>query len=122
MSKTILTLIIIFMIGFMTSGFWARNKVDSMPPLIKAAAHDDIVKMQTILEQGADPDTIGPMGVTAMVFAIRKKNLQAVKLLVEAQADLDAKPGGKSLNQIAEEVNASAIAEYLVNQQKLRSL
>ena len=59
---------------------------DGLTPLIRATKVGNLLRMQLLLERGADPDAQGPMGFTALMWAVEYDNLAAVKVLVEGKA------------------------------------
>ena len=61
-----------------------------VPPLTVAALHRDVPMMSLLLQNGANPNGCAPGSITALMTAAYVKNLEAVELLIEAGADLDA--------------------------------
>ena len=113
MGKSYLYIMAIFLLGILAVGFWAKDGVDNMPAVMSAVAADDISLLSELVDSGADVNEVGPMGFTAMVFAIRKKNLEAVKILVEAGFDLDQPVMGEDILSFAKSSEAPEIQAYL---------
>lgn len=113
MHKSYLIISGVFLLGFLWLGFWAKGNVEQMPLVISAAINEDLAALEQAIEDGEDVNAVGPMGVTAMVFAIRKKNLPMVQFLVESGYDLDRPIGRKDALLIAQETGDAAILRYL---------
>jgi ankyrin repeat protein len=62
--------------------------------LVAAFGHNDIVRL--LLDRGANPDAISPaLGqVPVLQSAVFGRNLEAVRMLVEAGADVNGRQGG----------------------------
>lgn len=103
----------IFLLGILAVGFWAKDGVDNMPVVMSAVAANDMAALQEHIDTGADVNEIGPMGFTAMVFAIKQKNLTAVKILVDAGFDLDKPIMGEDILVFSKEADAREIQDYL---------
>jgi ankyrin repeat protein len=113
MRKGILIVAALFFLGILGVGFWANQKVKDMPPVLQAVFEKDQAKLRAVIEQGNDVNAPGPMGLTALVFAVKQGDLETVKLLVENGAHVDTRIGEHSLIELAEKDNQTAIAEYL---------
>jgi len=81
-----------------------------------AAAIGDLAKVKAFLEEGADVNTKGPRGQTALHIAASEGHKQIVELLIENGADINA---GDNLNRTAAEFamdnNHSHIVELLIS-------
>ena len=62
-----------------------------MSPLAMAAFYGSAPIIDRLLKAGADAKAVGPNGETMLMYAARNGRPQAVKLLVEAGADVNAK-------------------------------
>ncbi len=113
MGKSYLYVMAIFLLGILAVGFWAKDGVENMPAVMSAVAADDLQLLQEHVVAGEDVNAVGPMGFTAMVFAIRRKNLDAVKILVEAGFDLDKPLMGEDILNFAKTSEAPEIQAYL---------
>ncbi|KMT65495.1 ankyrin repeat domain-containing protein [Catenovulum maritimum] len=61
------------------------------PELHEAAIRGDIEKVQRILKQGVDVDSLNSQGATALHWAAFKGQKGVAKLLIEQGADVNAK-------------------------------
>lgn len=113
MGKSYLYIMAIFLLGILAVGFWAKDGVENMPAVMSAMAAEDLQLLQQHIDAGDDVNEIGPMGFTAMVFAIRKKNLEAVKMLVDAGFDLDKPVMGEDILSFAKRSESPEIQAYL---------
>ena len=59
-------------------------------PLMRAAAHDDVVMLQLLVDAGADPNSVNQYGSTALIKAAIHDRANAAKELIRcgAQAGL----------------------------------
>lgn len=106
-------LAVLFLIGLMATGFWARDGMQNMPVLMSALAKEDWPLAEQLVKEGADVNEPGPMGSSSMLFALRHKNLKAVTMLVEAGFDLDTAIMGKDILVFAKELEHPEILTYL---------
>jgi ankyrin repeat protein len=58
--------------------------------LRRAAAEGDTAELAQLLACGAEVDSVGPDGSTALQLAAEWQQLDAVEILIEAGADVDA--------------------------------
>ncbi|HID83376.1 MAG TPA: ankyrin repeat domain-containing protein [Chromatiales bacterium] len=113
MRKTFLAIAILFFLGFLGLGFWADDQVADMSPVIQSVLENNEEKLRQAIKQGHDINAKGPLGMTALVIAVKKGNLEMVRLLVSHQADINAPVGKMSLIEFAEQQKAQEIAAYL---------
>lgn len=113
MNKTFLVLAILFFLGFLGLGFWANDKVDSMPPVLQAVIENDKEKLKRVIKQGGDVNAKGPLGMTALVVAVKKGKLELVKLLVEHNADTNIHVSKMSLIEFAAKHKQAEIGAFL---------
>ena len=114
MRKAPLILAALFLLGFLGLGFWANDKVESMPAVIQAVVEDDEEKLKLAISQGHDVNAGGPLGMTALIVAVKKGKLELVKLLVEHNADTNIQVGKMSLIEFANKHKQTEIAGYLL--------
>jgi len=60
------------------------------PPLVEAAAHNDLNQVQRLLEQGEEPNLAGFDGTTALAHAIRHRNKSMILSLFDKGADIQS--------------------------------
>ncbi|MFQ4142637.1 ankyrin repeat domain-containing protein [Chlorogloeopsis sp. ULAP02] len=81
----------------------AALRGDSRARLIEAVENDDIEAAESLLQQGADPNTRNPEnGLTVLMTAACHGNVEMVKLLLDAGADVlttDSKTGATPLHK-----------------------
>ncbi len=106
-------LAVLFLIGLMATGFKARDGMQNMPAVMSAIAKEDWALARQLIDEGADVNAPGPMGTSSMLFALRHKNLNAVKMLVEAGFDLDTPIKGKDILVYAKEMGNAEVLVYL---------
>merc|ERR1711920_788481 len=70
-------------------------------PLIDAAYRDDQVLMNVLIKARANLDLRGKQDMTALHVAARGRHAGAVRILVEAGADVTLKAGGNSAGELA---------------------
>mmetsp|Transcript_119931 Transcript_119931/g.334576 ORF Transcript_119931/g.334576 Transcript_119931/m.334576 type:complete len:402 (+) Transcript_119931:65-1270(+) len=70
-------------------------------PLIDAAYRNDQVLIHLLISAKADLDHRGKQGMTALHVAARGRHAGAVRILVEARADITLKADGKSAGEFA---------------------
>lgn len=58
--------------------------------VINAVLSDNMVSLQEIIEEGADPDARGEYGITALMLSINKYNDAASEYLIKKGADVNA--------------------------------
>jgi len=113
MRKTFLALATLFFLGFLGLGFWANDQVADMPPIIQSVIENNEEKLKLAIKQGHDVNEKGPLGMTALVIAIKKGNLELVKLLVEHNADTHIHVGKMNLIEFADKHKQAEIAAFL---------
>jgi|GEM_PF-6443146 len=113
MSRTTLILAVLFLLGFLGLGFWASDQVAGMPPVIQAVIENDTEKLKLAIQQGHDVNARGPLGVTALVVAIKQGKLELVKQLVAQDADVNIHVGDMTLVEYAKKQKQAEIAEFL---------
>jgi ankyrin repeat protein len=69
------------------------------PPFREASNREPADAVRVLLEAGADPNAVGPNGVTPLHQAAEERNLDVIRLLAEAGAALD-KPNGDGLTAL----------------------
>lgn len=106
-------LAVLFLIGLMATGFWARDGMKNMPVLLSAMAKEDWTLSEQLIQEGVDVNEPGPMGSSSMLFALRHKNVKAVKMLVEAGFNLDTPILGKDILVFAKEMGDQDVLAYL---------
>jgi ankyrin repeat protein len=62
---------------------------EDLPPLAKAAAEGDVEKMRELIANGADVDENIRYGITALMLSAELHNVDAVKVLLDAGADVN---------------------------------
>ncbi len=85
-----------------TSSEQFENKISSyMCPdkklassLFEASAEGDSKRVQDLLNNGAEPDCIGPRGFTSLIIAASNGHADIVRLLIGAEANINAATGG----------------------------
>ena len=83
-------------------------------PLMKAIEQPEIVKI--LLDNGANPNVSTPYGKTPLFYAIQYNNLESVKLLLKAKADINAAIKNKeSLEGLCHESGAYFLLEKVAN-------
>jgi len=112
MSRSILILLSLFFAGFLALGFWGKDKVGNIPPVIQAVMENDPIKIKQMIDSGADVNVVGPFGITAMLVAIKQGNLETVKLLLENGVDPSGKIAGKTLVEVAEHEKQTELVEF----------
>jgi ankyrin repeat protein len=60
-------------------------------PLYLASLHGSAPMIDKVLKAGADPNTLGPEGETPLMLAARTGNLDAMRVLLDHHADVNAK-------------------------------
>lgn len=113
MSRTFLILATLFFLGFLGLGFWANDQVANIPPVIQAVIETDEEKLKLAIRQGHDVNARGPLGMTALVVAIKQGKLDIVKLLIAHNADINVHVGDMTLVEFADRQKQADIAEYL---------
>jgi len=106
-------LAVLFLCGLMATGFWARDGMQAMPAVLSALAKEEWAIAEQLVRDGADVNEKGPMGASSMLFALRHKNLDAVKMLVEAGFDLETPIMGKDVLTFAKEMGDAEVLGYL---------
>jgi uncharacterized protein len=84
-------------------------------PLIEAARYQDAAMMQTLLSDGVDPDSRQADGATAIHWTVYNENVEALALLIAADADVNAvnRLGASPLYLAAKSGNAELIEQLL---------
>ncbi|KAL8744751.1 MAG: hypothetical protein Q9190_003049 [Brigantiaea leucoxantha] len=97
------------------SGMFSVFKPNPNWKLLSAAESDDIAEIRRSLETGADVNTKGMTGFTALSKAAEKGNERAVRVLLENGADIDTKCTlkGTALHSAADDGLASMIKVLL---------
>jgi ankyrin repeat protein len=103
----------LLLIAFLT----ACGPVTPVPPLCSAARAGDTAHLAELLKTGSDVDERGGVNNwTALMHAVHKNQIQAVRILIDAGADVNATAGtrGKATAlQLAETENMPDIATLL---------
>lgn len=73
---------------------WLREKTVPPPPLIEAVILNDANGVAELLAEGADPNTRGPEGSTALILAAAEGNLEIVEILLAAGANVNERNDG----------------------------
>jgi len=68
----------------------SRRELDADERLLAAAAAGDAGGIARALAGGANPDARDPAGTPALMLATRARSAQAVRVLIDAEADVDA--------------------------------
>lgn len=67
-----------------------------------------------LLKEGADVDAPGPRGMTALMFAVKRKEEDTIRMLLKYEADPDKKSeDGMSARKLAEEKGPKRLAKLL---------
>jgi ankyrin repeat protein len=61
--------------------------VESLPPLMRAAAKNQVDEVRRLLKEGADVNQSADLGFTALIFASMLGHLDVIKILLDAGAD-----------------------------------
>jgi len=85
---------------------------DGAGVLAYALPHPEVLKL--LLQAGADPNQRGRSGLPLVEEALRQKNLEALRLLLEAGARVRSPDEKKSLLHVAAEIGDEAIVDYLI--------
>jgi ankyrin repeat protein len=98
--------------------YQARRKIDEKPSLnelfLGAFAWKKYKFTEWLLNEGADVNTPGPRGLTALMFAVKRKEEDTIKLLLSYGADPDKKSDdGSSARTLAETKGPRRIANLL---------
>ncbi|MFC1636823.1 CocE/NonD family hydrolase, partial [Planctomycetota bacterium] len=80
--------------------------------LHQAAADGDIVQVRMFISKGADVNAKDEKRNTPLCYAVKSGNMEIIKLLVEASADVNV--GSRFPLSMAVEQNNLAMAEYLI--------
>jgi ankyrin repeat protein len=85
------------------------------PPLIEAARYQDAAMLQALLRDGVDPDSRQADGATAIHWAVYNEDVDALALLIVADADVNAvnRLGASPLYLAAKSGNAKLIEQLL---------
>ncbi|KAF5978528.1 hypothetical protein FCOIX_5793 [Fusarium coicis] len=88
------------------------NAIDAFPSgwsvLHTAAILDNVIMIHRLLQEGAQPDFIGPYGIRPVHYAASHNSIHAVRLLYEQGADINALDGnGMSSLGVAIQNNAA---------------
>jgi hypothetical protein len=59
-------------------------------PLMHAAAHGNVIRVTTLINEGADTEASSQEGETALLFAARHGHLDIARSLVNSGANIDA--------------------------------
>jgi uncharacterized protein len=73
-----------------------EREPDANGRLLAAAAIADVVAVEAALADGADPDIRDPAGNPALMLATRAGSADAVRVLIGAEADIDAQDAERS--------------------------
>ena len=90
----------------------------SPPPIVIASTRGDIGVIQQLIDAGADPNGADTRGRSALVAAISKSHHDAMKLLIEAGADVnlpESSPGRSPLQLVIDEAPSIRSMEILLN-------
>ena len=98
-----------------------ENNANTYKPLIYYSGNKSkkfgADNMKILLEKGVSPNQSNMKGITPLMNAVKKKNFDTVKLLVDYGADIDAKTrNGYSILEIAQEVKTPKILNYLIRE------
>ena len=86
-------------------------------PLHFAARYSQTEVVRTLLDAGANPNSVGNMGQTALMEAINSHNLETTRLLISRGADLtQADSSGRTSLSYAVRQHNPAIVELLLSQ------
>jgi len=99
-----------------------KLKYLSMPPIIKAAADDDLEKVKALIKEGADVN-IDADGITSLMYATSNGNFEMIKALVTHGAEINKIFGSFSPINLADKGNYEKdnshykpdVVEYLIN-------
>jgi len=93
----------------------AAVAADPDPPLIEAVKHQDLMAVNRLLADGADPNVRQSDGATALHWAVHREDAEIVTSLIEAGADVDAvnRLGASALFLAAEGGNATMLQRLL---------
>lgn len=89
-----------------------------LPPLVVAATRGESNVAKMLLEAGADPDSTGPRGRSALIAAIAKRNYEVMETLIAAGADVDqreASPGRSPLQMVIDTAPSIRSMEMLLD-------
>ena len=79
-----------------------------------AADYGDLIKIENLIDAGADIDKRNPLGETALICTVQYCIFETVELLVRAGADADIRSNeGKTALRVALERNYSEMIEML---------
>lgn len=86
------------------------------PQLVDAVERGDVAAVQALLKQGADPNVARGDGLTALHVAAQEGNLELVRTLLRAKADVRAKTrlGEYTPLHLAAEGGHAAVAQALI--------
>lgn len=62
-----------------------------MDEILEAAESEDIKKLKSLIDKNADLDVKGEYGWTALHWACRAGDIESVKLLIDAGANINAR-------------------------------
>src|SRR5437764_15013983 len=62
---------------------------DETPPLLSAVLSGDARSVEQLLQRGADPNQTGPLGTTALMWAV--PDLEKVRILLAHAANVNAR-------------------------------
>lgn len=85
-------------------------------PLRNAANNGDIARVRSLLDQGADPDSVNQHGETALHVALARGHHDVVQVLLQAgsRLDIESKRGWTPLSYAAAHEDLDAV-ELMVN-------
>ena len=78
------------MIGAVLAAVLLTVAARAEDPLLEAIRRDDVAAVRSLLAGGANPNAAGGDGLSALHLAAGEGDLEIVKLLLDARADLGA--------------------------------
>jgi ankyrin repeat protein len=86
-------------------------------PLYLAGIYGSAPMLDKLLKAGADPNELGPKGETPLMLASRNGNIDAIKVLLDHKADIDAKDKQRGTTPLmwAAEQGHSAAMKFLID-------
>lgn len=90
-----------------------RDQVGNTP-LMRAAAHDDVVMLQLLVEAGADPNSVNQYGSTALIKAAIHDRANAAKELIRCGAQVGLRDtDGLTAKDIAIKIGSKEVIAVL---------
>lgn len=107
-------------IAVLLAGFWllapAPALADANSELLEAARAGEVEQIGSALAHGADANAAGEQGITALMYAAASGHPEAVRRLVEADADVNAPAGPNRITalRIAVAAGSADAARHLL--------